>query len=76
MPTISTDSSVSRDEKINASKLRRFANDIGEGISSKNQKTGGDDEGTKKHEEGGAPSNTTNAQNPNLSLLDQSKAKV
>ena len=49
---------------------------IGEGISSKKQKTGGGEEATIEHKEGRAPSYTTNSKNTKLSLFDQAKSKV
>ena len=56
---MSTAGSVSHDRKSNASKSRRSTNNVGEGISSKNNKTGGDEEDTTEHKDGGALSNTT-----------------
>ena len=46
---MSTAGSVSHDRKSNASKSRWSTNNVGEGISSKNNKTGGDEEDTTEH---------------------------
>ena len=73
---MSTAVSVGCDGKRNPSKPGRLANNVGKMISSKNQKTAYNKEDTTEQEEGGSPSNTINAKNPKLSLLDQAKYKV